>query len=64
MGKNYDWYINANLEKEAGNWIVIVDQKVVASGKDLKNVLEEADRKYAGKETLLAKVPTPDTLIL
>ncbi len=64
MSRNYEWYVNANLEKEAGNWIVIVDEKIVASGKDLKQLLDQTDRKFEGKESLIAKVPTKDTLIL
>ncbi|MEK6843456.1 MAG: DUF5678 domain-containing protein [Candidatus Micrarchaeota archaeon] len=64
MSKNFDWYLNANLERDAGNWVVIIDEKVVARGMDLKGLLEETDKKYPHKETLIARVPTKDTLIL
>ncbi|MFH1199538.1 MAG: DUF5678 domain-containing protein [Candidatus Micrarchaeota archaeon] len=64
MGGNFDWYLTADLEKEAGNWIVIVERKVVASGSDLGELMRGVDRDYPGKETLVARVPTHDTLIL
>ncbi|MFH1106719.1 MAG: NUDIX domain-containing protein [Candidatus Micrarchaeota archaeon] len=64
MSGNFDWYLSADLEKEAGKWVVIVDRRVVASGSDLRAVMREVDLKFPGKETLLAKVPTKDTLIL
>ncbi|MBI5225507.1 succinyl-CoA synthetase subunit alpha [Candidatus Micrarchaeota archaeon] len=64
MSKNFEWYINANLEHDAGNWIVIIDEKIVASGIDLKSLLEETDRKFPHKESLIARIPTKDTLIL
>lgn len=41
--------------KYSGEYIAIVGEAVVAHGKDLKKVLEEA--KKTGKEPLLHKVP-------
>lgn len=64
MSKNYEWYIKEDMNKYAGKWIAIVDQKPVASGTDAKKVYEEAKAKYPNKKPCLAKVPTRDTLIL
>ena len=64
MSKNYDWYVKADMSKFAGKWIAIVDQKPVASGTDAKKVYEKAKAMYPGKKPSLAKVPTPDTLVL
>lgn len=64
MSKNYEWYIRADTSKFAGKWIAIVDQKPVASGRDAKKVYEKAKAKYPNKKPSLAKVPTPDTLVL
>lgn len=52
------------MRKFAGKWVAIVDQKPVASGKDAKKVYEEARRKFPDRKPSLAKVPTPDTLVL
>lgn len=64
MSENFDWYLTADLQKEAGKWIVIVDRKVVAIGTDAGAVLQQARKDFPGKETLLARVPTKETLIL
>ncbi len=64
MSKNYEWYVKADISRFAGKWIAIVDQKPVASGTDAKKVYEEAKRKFPNKKPSLAKVPTPDTLVL
>jgi len=62
--KNYEFYINADLSDYAGKWIAIVDGKVVASGDRADEVYDLAKKEYPGKEIMLAKVPTEDTLIL
>ncbi|MEW6685834.1 MAG: DUF5678 domain-containing protein [Candidatus Edwardsbacteria bacterium] len=41
-------------EKYIGEYIAIVDDKIVAHGKDFKKVLEEAGKK--GKEAFIYKV--------
>ena len=61
--KEFEFYVKADLRKYQGKYVAIVDDKVVASGDNAKEVLEEAKRKYPGKKPLLAKIPTEDTLI-
>jgi nucleoside-diphosphate-sugar epimerase len=43
--------------------VAIVGDKVVASGTNAKEVLEEAKRKYPNKLPALAKIPKEDTVI-
>lgn len=58
--KEYTWFLEHPEieEKYAGEYIAIVDDTVVAHGKDFKQVLEEA--KKHGKEPLFHKVPAAD----
>ncbi len=51
-------------KKYSGKHIAIVDDKVVASGSDPKEVWEIAKKKYPGKRPVLAFVPREDTLAL
>lgn len=60
--KEFEFYLKADLHKYEGKYIAIVDEKVVASGDNAKEVFEEAKRK-TGKTPTLAKVPTEDTFI-
>jgi len=57
MDGDYEWYLDADLDEYVGKWVVILNKKVVASGTDIKGVLEDAKRKYPNKTPFLAKVP-------
>ncbi len=64
---NYQWYLKQNakvLEQYAGEWVTIIDNHIAISGKNLKYVLEEADKQFPGKESFLVKVPEKKPLIL
>jgi hypothetical protein len=50
--------------KYHGKHIAIVDDKVVASGNDPKQVWEKAKKKCPNKQPVLAFVPKEDTLVL
>ena len=50
--------------KYRGKHIAIVDDKVVASGSDPKEVWEKAKKKYPNRRPVLALVPKGDTLVL
>ncbi|MBS3067769.1 succinyl-CoA synthetase subunit alpha [Candidatus Micrarchaeota archaeon] len=60
--KEYEFFLKADLHKYEGKYIAIVDESIVASGDNAKQVIEEAERK-TGKKPTLAKVPTEDTFI-
>ena len=62
--REYEWFVKADLEKYKNKHIAIVDQKVVASGENAKEVWEKPKKKHPKKEPLLAKVPEDDVLIL
>ena len=51
-------------KKYSGKHIAIVDDKVVASGNDPKEVWEKAKKKCPSKRPVLAFVPKEDTLVL
>ncbi|MGD0070557.1 MAG: DUF5678 domain-containing protein [Candidatus Bathyarchaeia archaeon] len=51
-------------KKYGGKHIAIVDDKVVASGSDPKEVWEKAKKKYPNKQPVLVFVPKEDTLVL
>jgi len=63
MESSYGYYIKTDLEKYLGEWIVIIDDDVVAHGKDVKKVYNDAKAKYPRKRPLLAKVPEEKALI-
>jgi hypothetical protein len=64
LSKNYEWYIKADTQKYAGEWIAIVEQKVVASGNDAEKVYRQAKAMYPKKKPSIAKVPSKEILVL
>lgn len=62
--KEFEFYLKANLRKYEGKYVAIVDDRVVASGDNAKEVLDEAKRKFPLKIPTLAKIPREEALIL
>ena len=53
----FDYFVTANLGKYSGQWIALLDKKVVAVGKTFKEVAEKVDKEFPTKKPLLSKVP-------
>ena len=62
--ENFSAYLTANLEEFQGKWIILCDEHVIASGKDIKKLVSEAQKKCPDKKFLLARVPQEGTMIL
>lgn len=62
--KNYEFYINSNLNEYAGKWIAIIDKKIVAIGERADDVINKVKTKHPAKKYLLSKVPEPGLLVL
>ena len=62
--ENYSAYLTANLEEYKGKWIILCDEHVIASGDNIKKIVNEAQEKYPDKKFLLARVPEEGTMIL
>ena len=53
---NYEWYLEQDLSQYDGQWVAIVDKKIVAVGKHSDKVINKASKKYPGKIPLVTKV--------
>ena len=60
--KEFEFFLKADLSRYNGKYIIIIDDKVVASG-DTAKIWEEVKKKFPYKKSMLAKIPTDDTLI-
>ncbi|MFA6329477.1 MAG: DUF5678 domain-containing protein [Candidatus Micrarchaeia archaeon] len=54
---NYDFFLKTDLSEHMGEWVAIVDQKIVASGKSFKKVYAEARKFHPDKTPFLSCVP-------
>ena len=60
---NYQFYMSTDLSKYIGEWIVIIDNKVVSNGKDVKKILAKARKKYPKQRPLVTRVPNKEAMI-
>ena len=61
--QNYNSFLKVDLSKYIGEWIAICRGKIVAKGKDIEKVYEEAKKKYPKERPLITKVPEKETMI-
>jgi hypothetical protein len=52
------------MRKYAGQYVAVMDGKVVASGKNLYQKIEELEKKHPNKKIIVTYIPTEDVLIL
>ena len=59
MKADYEWYLETDLSRYRGKWIIIVNKEVVASGikEEMKELLKDVMKKYPGYMPLIAKIP-------
>lgn len=63
MTKEFEFYLKADLKEHRGKYVVIVDEKIVASG-DTAKIWEEVKERFPNKKPLLVKVPRDELLVL
>ena len=62
--QDYSCYLDLDPEAYRDEWAAIVHGAVIAHGKDLKSVLDQAKRTSPNQQPLLAKLPPQKALIL
>ena len=60
---NYQYFMEADIGKYSGEWIAILEDKILAHGRNLKMVVEKARALSGGKKFLLARVPSEEAMI-
>ncbi len=64
MNSNYAAFAELDRRKYAGNWVAVVDEKVVSFGKSFASVYAEAKKKFPEKIPFLAPVTKNKVFIL
>ncbi len=62
--KDFNWFVSADLSRYKGEYVAIVDEKVVTHGDNARKVWENAKQQHPDKIPALAKIPEDDLLIL
>ncbi|MBN4049151.1 succinyl-CoA synthetase subunit alpha [archaeon AH-315-M20] len=53
---NYDWFIENNLDKYAGKWVAIDNNKVLVSDLKLDILLKRIKEKYPKSRPIIGKI--------
>jgi len=61
--QNYELFLKSDISRYIGEWVAICDKKIVSHGKDVKEVVKEANLKCPGKRPLIVRVPEKETMI-
>ena len=64
MSKEFGFFLKADLSKYKGLYIAILEDKVVASGENAKQLWEKCKKKYPNRTPTIAKIPKEETLVL
>ena len=64
MTKNFTAFTALEKSKYKGEYIIMIDEKVVEEGKDIENMLQRTREKYPGKIPLVAKIPEEEVMVL
>ena len=63
ISKSYDFYTGADLSRYAGEWVAIINDKVVAHGNRVKEIISKSKEIEPGKTPFIAKVPSKKILL-
>lgn len=61
--KNYNYYLEADVSGHIGEWVAFCDGKIIAHGKSIKEVAEQAKGVAKGKKFLFARIPDKEAMI-
>lgn len=61
--KVYEAYAKMDLTQYTGEWVALVNNAVVAHGKNVKELLQKVREKYPSVTPFIAKVPVKEILI-
>jgi len=64
MSDNFQTFLKLDTSKHLNQYIVMIDKKVVANGKDIVSMLNSVRKKYPHTTPFIAKIPEKSALVL
>ena len=64
MSKNSEAYLRMNKARYKDLYVVLVDGKLVAKGKEIEKILRKVRKTYPHRVPFVAKVPGDEVLVL
>lgn len=63
MDKNYEFFMKTDVNRFIGQWVAVCNQKIVAHGKEVKEVFKEARAKCPKERPLITRIPDKESMI-
>ena len=57
LSRNYEFYANADLSEYAGEWIAILNERVIAHGNNVKELIKKTKETDPDAAPFIAKIP-------
>jgi hypothetical protein len=57
MGDEFNYFLQMDMKAHLGEWVAISNKKIIASGKNVKEVIKQARAKEPQKRPFVTKVP-------
>lgn len=64
MSENFQAFLKLDKEKYVNEYVVIVNKKLIATGKDIVSMLKSVRKKYPKYTPFVAKIPNKSVLVL
>lgn len=62
--ENHQVFLDTDFSGMEGQWLAIINKKVVATGKNFKEVITKVNTEYPNEKPLIAKAPSKKALVL
>ncbi len=59
----YNYFMETDISEYIGEWIAVSENRILAHGKNLKEVVEKAKSISGGRKFIIARVPSEETMI-
>lgn len=64
MSENFQAFLKLDESAYLNQYVIIIDKKVVANGKNIVSMLKSVRKKYPNKTPFIAKIPEKSVLVL
>ena len=64
MSENFQAFLKLDTSELANQYVVIINKKIFATGRDIEKMLKKARKQYPSKIPFVAKIPGEELLVL
>jgi len=54
--RDYEWFLDADLQQYGGQWVAILNQQVIAHNQDIGKLMDEAKASFPNTSPFITKI--------